>query len=289
MHSKGGIIIDHGSVPTIENNVLLDNDIGMTVSHSEAVIQHNFIAAPLGSPHHFTYRGNPIYRAWPADDKYTWIMGINVVGSSPTIINNIISDVPMGVVSRGISSPDVSYNTIINSGNAVQFESDSVGTPKTYMNNMYNNSTNIVQTASYPVDASNNWWGTTNIEEIGHKIHDYNDNQALGEVNYQPFLEGIVKHGSLITLSTTISSTTLGEPVKVLGFIGPPHGWVAVTLTYTKPDSVVVTEALTADFTGRFSDTYFPEQVGVWSVQASWLGSEHQEGAMSAPVEFRIN
>ena len=38
------------------------------------------------------------------------------------------------------------------------------------------------------IDATNNWWGTTDTGEIDAGIHDAKDDSNLGLVTYQPFL-----------------------------------------------------------------------------------------------------
>lgn len=53
-----------------------------------------------------------------------------------------------------------------------------------------NNLGGIVMTRGTPgceVDATNNWWGTTDTEQIKKKIHDYYDDFNLPKVIYEPF------------------------------------------------------------------------------------------------------
>lgn len=62
-------------------------------------------------------------------------------------------------------------------------------------NNIYNNDKyNIQQTSTYTndINASLNWWGTTNNNTIEEKIYDIWDNPTIGEVFYKPFLSSPV-------------------------------------------------------------------------------------------------
>jgi len=45
---------------------------------------------------------------------------------------------------------------------------------------------NIDNQANLDIAAQNNWWGTTDTEEIEAKIHNFNDDSSLGKVNYVP-------------------------------------------------------------------------------------------------------
>jgi hypothetical protein len=63
-------------------------------------------------------------------------------------------------------------------------------------NNIYNNRTYDIATAEaqdFPVNASNNWFGTTNPEKIQEMLFDKNDDPELAEIAFQPFLTQAVK------------------------------------------------------------------------------------------------
>jgi hypothetical protein len=65
--------------------------------------------------------------------------------------------------------------------------------PHLFNNNnlMYNHCTYYLGNQSSVTaaeDATNNWWGTINNSEISLKIYDWNDNNSLQIINYQPFL-----------------------------------------------------------------------------------------------------
>lgn len=59
-------------------------------------------------------------------------------------------------------------------------------------NNIYKNQTYDIATAEaqdFPVNAANNWFGTTNPEKIREMVFDKNDDEELAEITFQPFLQ----------------------------------------------------------------------------------------------------
>jgi hypothetical protein len=65
--------------------------------------------------------------------------------------------------------------------------------PTIIENNLQNNTLNIQLTTDYSghskdVDASNNWWGTTDTQAINQTIYDFKDDFTLGVVTFVPFL-----------------------------------------------------------------------------------------------------
>ena len=188
-HCKAGIIVHPGSSPVIEDNALIDNDLGIVINpNSSPVIRRNSISSPNGAPHDWTYQGKPVYFAFCPRGQYSWTDGIRVLSSCPTITNNKISNCPKNITIVGNSSPTVSNNTITGGENGILFEPSFTGSPKIYGNNIYNNSANIGLMSANSIDASNNWWGTTDISAIEARIHDSADDPSLGTVFYEPFL-----------------------------------------------------------------------------------------------------
>jgi hypothetical protein len=72
-------------------------------------------------------------------------------------------------------------------------------------NNIYNNSIvgyEIANQTSGNINATNNWWGTTDTAVIEEKIFDQNDDTTIGRVNYLPIATNeIVFNPTLIKLS----------------------------------------------------------------------------------------
>lgn len=282
-HCRDGIHIDANAF--VYNNILIDNGVGILLSEEAGVLQYNTIIAPLGDPYNYTYQGESIYPAVKQEDR----MGIVVVHSSPTITNNIIAHNPTGLSILGDSSAIISYNTITNcSSTTILFAPSFSGDPQIYGNSLCNNSHQMTLQNSNSVNASNNWWDTTNVEEIEQKILHYYDDPALGTVLYQPFKEDIVRTGSSVIASIINPHVTLNEAVAVSGAMGPSRGAATIALTYIKPDTSTITKTLETNFAGHFNDTFKPDMQGFWAMYASWEGDDVIIGSTSPTVTFTV-
>ncbi|MEM3465578.1 MAG: hypothetical protein QW566_03795, partial [Candidatus Jordarchaeales archaeon] len=91
-----------------------------------------------------------------------------------------------------------------------------------------------------------------------------------------------------ISCSASPSTVIIGGSVTVSGAISPAVGGATVTLTYTKPDSSTFTRSVTTTSSGSYSDTYTPDQLGAYSVQASWEGNNDYKGAASGKAFFTV-
>ncbi|MCW4046742.1 MAG: right-handed parallel beta-helix repeat-containing protein [Candidatus Bathyarchaeota archaeon] len=124
-----------------------------------------------------------------------------VIGSgSPIIQRNIISNNygyggNLGYGQAGIfiypnASPIIKQNTITKNANGIVLLEGNSNPTIVYNNIEDNTNYNLYLNlgAQSNIDATNNWWGTTDIIEIDKKIWDYHDDFNLGKVNYTPFL-----------------------------------------------------------------------------------------------------
>lgn len=181
--SHNGMIITEGASPIVEHNTLVDNancGIGMMENSSGVIRNNKIITLDRQVYYEWTYQGRTIYWGRPST-------GMNLGGASPTIVNNDLSGNPLNIRITGNSSPTISHNVITDGDHGILFDSPFIGNARIYENNICNNIHNIALLSGVtdPVSVSNNWWGTTDIDEIGAKIHDYYDDPSLGKVNYQ--------------------------------------------------------------------------------------------------------
>ena len=182
--SHNGIIITEGASPIIEDNTLVDNancGIGVMENSSGLIRNNDIITQNRQSYYEWTYQGRTIYWGRPS-------VGINLENSSPSVVNNNLSGNPVNIRITGNSSPTINQNVITDGDHGILFDSPFTGLSKVYENNICNNTHNIalLPSVTNSVNASNNWWGTTDIEEIEAKINDYYDDPSLGKVNYEP-------------------------------------------------------------------------------------------------------
>jgi len=99
----------------------------------------------------------------------------------------------------------------------------------------------------------------------------------------------VEKEESFITCFVSPSTITVGESITVAGtVISSGIGAVAISLTFTRPDSTTVIRTVETTPTGYYEDTYTPDVVGSWSVIASWGGDSEHEGAESWEVSFTV-
>ena len=190
---KAGIGILENSSPVVEYNVFVDNDtagIGVNRAGDSTVIRYNTISCPNGPSMHTTYKGEVIYQSYILSGENYTADGISIVDSSPTVSNNEMFQCNnAGIIIMGDSSPAINHNTIRENNIGILFEQSFVGSSSIEMNNILDNeNSNIAWRSAEPIDVINNWWGTTDINEIQSKILGKQDESTIGMVNFEPFL-----------------------------------------------------------------------------------------------------
>jgi hypothetical protein len=130
---------------------------------------------------------------------------------SLTIERNVISGNKYGIYDNTINSPTIRYNTIVNNKVGITLL-DGQSQKFTITYNTINNEQNLALiswTGCPDIDASNNYWGTTDTNQIDDSIHDFNDDFNLGTVNYKPILNGPDTNAPEATDLPTITPTPI--------------------------------------------------------------------------------
>ena len=96
-----------------------------------------------------------------------------------------------------------------------------------------------------------------------------------------------VAEGS-ISASASVESIEYGESITISGHLSPVGEGNKVVLRYTRPDSTTSTRTVTTAYDGSYSDSFDPDIVGTWKVEASWDGNEDFEGSTSQNAEFDV-
>ena len=137
------------------------------------------------------------------------------VGSSATITisdNLIDSNSRYGIDGGGY----INSNTITN--NKIGIHNPMIGSIND--NNIVGNTEYSITTSTANIDASNNWWGTTDAPTINQTIYDGKVDPSLGNVTFEPYLlapntsaPAIPNNTPIITpVPTQVPSPTLTPP-----------------------------------------------------------------------------
>ena len=195
---KGGISIEKGDNNLIKGNLLTDGGIIINYTSNSNVIEDNLIGA--GKNRTGIYTGYHRTDYWNAPSRYSYSMGNKIMG-------NTIANCSKGIEVSGGFSNIVSYNIIGNTtyagidlgggtatNNSVKgnqgYGIHVDGSVKVNNNEICENlKFDLYNASSSEIDASNNWWGTTDESEIVTKIFDYFQDAKKGIVNFKPFLK----------------------------------------------------------------------------------------------------
>jgi hypothetical protein len=187
------IIIMRNAIPFVSGNVIIGNISqvaqGIGFETANATITNNTIYGCYGRGIGF-YEGTGnalIYGNTIYDCSYG--IGINETGllygdhNAVIIIQrNLIRNTTLGIDS---TLPVTVENNTIKSNNVGI--ATSVPLSVSY-NNIEGNNQSILLTSSNNLNATNNWWGTTDTQAISQSIHDSDNDSTLGKVTFIPFL-----------------------------------------------------------------------------------------------------
>lgn len=175
---RGGISIDGDGI--IANNTILNQ--GITVWENATVTGNIISGCPMGiqAKTYFWDDYNPT--AWP--NCTSLIEGNLVIGNTNGIV---VAELQGAYPGR----PIIQNNTIICNSVGIYVTWVALGSPSpTILNNNINNNSDYNFRTNVPddVNATYNWWGTTNTSIIDKAIYDFYDDFVLGKVTYLPLL-----------------------------------------------------------------------------------------------------
>jgi hypothetical protein len=152
--------------------------------------------------------GNSIIRSNIITGNYIGI-GSTQAGGTATIEQNLISNNTYGVLVN--SQVTIQNNTITKS--SVAIELDNVA-PKIAYNNIMDYTQNSIYLSSNPsaVDATYNWWGTTDTQAINLTIHDFKYDLNLGAVSFVPFLNSLNPQAPSTSYTLQVPTLQLPTP-----------------------------------------------------------------------------
>ena len=161
----------------------------------------------------------------------------------------------------------------------------------------------VTVTLSYESDGS--WSTLATVTSASNGSYSYSwkptsagSYQLIGSWAGDSTYSGATSNATSVTvnkITTTIScsasptSLSIGSSIAVNGSMTPVRSGVPVTLSYTMPNSSVITRTVTSTSDGRFSDKYAPPVLGSWSVKASSEGDQTYAEATSSSVSFTVS
>ena len=217
---KGAIHINASS-PVLSNNIIIGK---VSVQEgSPTIIQNKLITDSYGIE---CAGGSPTITNNIVEGKKDSSQAIGIFGGGGKISNNVISDFQTGVKAGAIIegnlilnnyfgiqvgySQTISHNTIINNSEGLYIgESESIIEFNNFQNNSHNFYLNSYATRN--ITASNNWYGTTDIQIINEKIHNNWKNFDFITVNYVPFLTAPDPKAPKSDVITTISTNSASQ------------------------------------------------------------------------------
>jgi hypothetical protein len=194
-------ISNQGGSPSILNNTInCGNYYAASISATgSAVISNNLINSTgyingISAGENAYVSNNALYGCWLGiivSGRVTldgnliencYNAGISSQSDQVTIQHNYISNNRFGIN----GGATIESNTIIN--NVVGIQAPSASTIIKNNNILNNTQNSIVMSSSSNIDAINNWWGTTDTQNINQTIHDLKNDYNVGAVNFIPFL-----------------------------------------------------------------------------------------------------
>jgi hypothetical protein len=193
--STGGesTIYINGGSPVVSNNYMTNNSMQSTYGWS------GYDDIEIANGNNATIIGNVIADGMEGIgvDRVIESFSFNSLSGTTIIENNLITNNKGSGISCGAPFPLVIENDTITQ-NYIGLYLSSFSTKSILINNnIYNNtgifddinrSVTIESSQSANVNATYNYWGTTDQSAISNSIHDHKNDSSLGTVNFVPFL-----------------------------------------------------------------------------------------------------
>ena len=196
--------VTDNQVPFGESVVTLEGNLGTTnfISNVVTLNRGSQIIKIAKSGQRHLFRNNRLERNTAIEGGILYLQGTSVEITSNSFVSNTSSlrlgSSVINVQSEAISTT-ISCNTFVGnqvSGNPpqdsatiyVSYDNQLVVSQNNFYPGMGYYEVSVGPFASTDIDATNNYWGTTNQSDIASLIYDFYDDFNLGKVNFTPFL-----------------------------------------------------------------------------------------------------
>jgi hypothetical protein len=253
--SSGDCLVISGGSSLISNNTFIIRNQGsgycIAIRESNASILSNKIVGG--------YSGVKISGPYLLPDYRT---------ISPIIENNLIIGSVMGIrIEYNNAKPIIRNNTITENSIGIFFTMANAVEPVIVFNNIFNNSydhsTKNVDLSGdgsglrSNINATYNWWGTTNREEINQTIIDYKNDFNLGVVEFDPFLVQANIQAPVVPTFTIQASSSQGGSISPNGILKLSYG-IQAEFTITPDDGYKLGTVLVDNVSITFIPNPFP-------------------------------
>ena len=140
---------------------------------------------------------------------------VEVEGGYPVIEGNLITGGGTGIGIEGSVQTGVTIinNTIADcSDNGIYAYTNALGATTISFNNLeYNSEYNLYWQITGNLNASYNWWGTTDNQAIGNSIYDFSNDFSLSTVTYVPFLTAPNAQAPALPTPTPVPTSTTSQ------------------------------------------------------------------------------
>jgi hypothetical protein len=179
-----------GSVQLGNSAILKDNVIVGSVTGGGSILNNKIYGGVSLESASATLSGNLIKNGTINCNNYgvqildNTLQNTAIIYAAGTIQHNLISGAEG--ITTGTTSVVITENTITKNTVGITVYTPNITISR---NNIVDNTQNsVVLYGASDVEASNNWWGTTDTQAIGNKIHDSKSDFNLGTVNINPIL-----------------------------------------------------------------------------------------------------
>jgi len=198
----------------IKNCIFKGSGLALDLNYASPYIVNNVFQNRTGGKgiNGWTISGVYVYQSSPIiinnEFKNNYTVPLGMYKASPQILNNIFdgnNSYATYINNNYGGQAYINQNTFSNNSDGIYISGAFYGVPATITNNnLVNSGTEIYNSSNngFNINATNNYWGTTDLNEIEDRIFHYFDDVSNGEIIFEPLSSSLID----------ISQTTINAP-----------------------------------------------------------------------------